>query len=184
MVKPDTRIQLAHAALKVRSLVRDVPDFPKPGILFRDITPVLKNPAALDSVAGAMMEFARSVGTGLVAGIESRGFIFGVLLAHRLGIPFIPIRKKGKLPYRKISESYDLEYGQDTIEMHVDAAAADERVLIVDDLMATGGTLAAAVRLVEKAGAAVAGCCCVIELGDLGGRGKLNGYNVHSIVTY
>lgn len=173
-----------EAGLRLKSLIRDVPDFPKKGILFKDITPVLKDFAALGSVTDAFAAFSEKVRPAIVAGIESRGFIFGALLAQRLQIPFVPIRKKGKLPYRKISETYALEYGEDSIEIHEDAFDRGDRVLIVDDLLATGGTLAAAVRLTQKLGGVVGGCVCVIELSFLLGRRKLAGTDVYSIVTY
>ncbi len=168
----------------VERYIRDVPDFPKPGILFKDITPLLASPeglhAAVEGLAGAV-----DPGTyDLVCGIESRGFIFGTALAHRVGKGFIPIRKPGKLPWKTLSETYELEYGTDTIEIHTDACEGGQRVLMVDDLLATGGTMAAAVNLVRRAGGTPVACAFVIELGFLNGREKLGDLPVHALVRY
>ncbi|MBX3468147.1 MAG: adenine phosphoribosyltransferase [Planctomycetes bacterium] len=171
----------------IKRLIRDVPDFPKPGILFKDVTPLLADAAALSRVVDALAEPYRQGGAPTVdrvLGIESRGFIFGTPVAQRLGVGFAPIRKPGKLPWRTVSESYALEYGEDRIELHEDAVHKGERVLIVDDLLATGGTLTAACRLVERLGGQVAGCAVVIELGFLDGRKRLGERPVHSLVTY
>jgi len=170
--------------MNLADYIRDIPDFPKPGIVFKDITPLLKEPAAFAHSVDVLSEFAAGKGVTAVAGIESRGFIFGALVAQRLGVAFIPVRKPGKLPAETISASYSLEYGTDTIEMHRDALNSSDRVLIVDDLLATGGTMAAAVSLVEKAGASVAGIVFVIELSFLHGREKLAGYDIASILTF
>ncbi len=154
----------------LRAAIRDVPDFPKPGILFKDIHPLLQNPEPFRVALDLLEERARAMGATRIIGIESRGFIFGAPLADRMGLGFSLIRKPGKLPYKTVSESYALEYGTDTIEMHVDAVEASETVVIVDDLLATGGTAEAAVKLVERAGAQVAGCLFLVELGFLKGR--------------
>ncbi len=169
---------------EVRSLIRDVPDFPKKGILFKDITPVLLNPRAFRRIVTAMAAYARRRKARVLAGIESRGFILGAALAERTGLGFIPIRKKGKLPWKTVRQEYALEYGRDAVEVHRDAAKKGARVLVVDDLLATGGTLAASCRLVERLGGVVAGCACVVELSFLNGRRKLRGRDLYSIVTY
>jgi adenine phosphoribosyltransferase len=169
---------------KVQSLIRDVPDFPKKGIVFKDITPVLKDAAAFDRVCAALEGYALDRGTDVVAGIESRGFIFGGALAVRMGRPFVPIRKKGKLPWKTVRQSYSLEYGKDTLEIHRDAVEKGRRVLVVDDLLATGGTLAGACKLVEKVGGVVAGCACLVELSFLKGRARLKGRDFFCIVRY
>ena len=144
--------------------IRDVPDFPKPGILFKDITPVLENPEALQQAVDLLAEDARAKGAEVIVGIESRGFIFGIPVALDLKVPFAMARKLGKLPYNKISEEYALEYGTNTVEMHEDAIRAGQKAYIVDDLLATGGTAAAAARLVERLGGEVCGFGCLIEL--------------------
>jgi len=170
--------------LLAASLVRDIPDFPKSGILFKDITPVLASPAAFQEVIDGFVENAQPLAPEVIAGIESRGFLFGAPLALALGIGFVPIRKAGKLPSATEREEYVLEYGMGILEAHRDAVQPGQRVLIVDDLLATGGTAAAAARLVEKLGGNVAGLCFLIELGFLEGRAALNGYAVHSLLTY
>ncbi|MCB9933703.1 MAG: adenine phosphoribosyltransferase [Planctomycetes bacterium] len=168
----------------IKRLIRDIPDFPKPGIIFKDITPILGDPAAMARITGAFeREFEAAKPTRIV-GIESRGFIFGAVLATALELPFTPVRKPGKLPYDKISVSYTLEYGQGSLEMHTDGVTSDDRVLIIDDLLATGGTAAAACELVERVGAQVVGLGFVVELQFLNGREKLGGHNVLSLVTY
>ena len=169
---------------QIKSTIRDVPDFPKPGILFKDITPLLQDPKAFDAVLNAFEERYCGRRVDCVAGIESRGFVFGAPLANRLKVPFIPIRKKGKLPYKSVQETYDLEYGTATIEMHVDAIRKGQQVLMIDDLLATGGTAAAACRLVEKQGGTIVECAFVVELAFLNGRQKLNGREVFSLVQY
>lgn len=170
--------------LNLADYIRDIPDFPKPGILFRDITPLLKDPAAFSHALAQLEEAARDLRPDLIAGIESRGFLFGTPLASRLGIPFVPVRKPGKLPAETVSESYTLEYGEDALEMHRDAARAGQRVLVVDDLLATGGTAAATVRLLQKMDAQVAGLLFVIELGFLKGRKLLEDVEVRSLLSY
>ncbi|MFB3892091.1 MAG: adenine phosphoribosyltransferase [Phycisphaerae bacterium] len=162
--------------------IRDVPDFPKKGIIFKDITPLLGDAKALGKAVDQLCTPYKGKGIDAVVGIESRGFIFGALVAQRLKAAFVPVRKKGKLPAATVSESYSLEYGTDTIEMHADAIRPGANVLMVDDLLATGGTMAAACRLVEKLGGKVAGAAFVIELCFLHGRKNLAGRNVHSLI--
>jgi adenine phosphoribosyltransferase len=170
--------------MDLRPFIRDVPDFPKPGIIFKDITPLLKNPRAFHESIELLTKEAHNLGITGVVGIEARGFVFGAAVAYRLGVGFVPIRKPCKLPYETISESYLLEYGSDTLEIHKDALQEGDRVIIVDDLLATGGTMQAAVRLVEKTGAKASGVFFVVELSFLSGREKLRGSNVLSLVTY
>ena len=167
---------------RAKELIRDIPNFPKPGILFRDITPMLKDPAALKAVVAALAEPWRE-SVDVVAGMESRGFIFGTLLAQELGCGFIPVRKPGKLPYKKESVSYGLEYGADTLEIHIDACTG-ERVLICDDLIATGGTAAATATLIERVGGEVAGYSFVIELSDLEGRARLTDHPIEALFRF
>jgi len=166
----------------IRPLIRPIPDFPKPGIQFWDITPLVKNAGALAEAVEALIEPFMDKDVTLVAGMEARGFIFGALAASRLGVGFIPLRKPGKLPYEVQSTSYDLEYGSATLEVHVDAMAPGDRVLLVDDLIATGGTAAASCELIRKLGAQVIGCTFVVELDALSGREKLAGETVSSLV--
>lgn len=168
----------------LKALIRDVPDFPVPGILFRDVTPLLGDPAGMRAVVDAFAAEWRDRGVDAVAGIESRGFIFGAPLAMALGVGFVPIRKLGKLPARTVRRDYALEYGTATLEMHHDAVRPGERVLLVDDLLATGGTARAAASLVEEVGAQVAGISFVIELAGLGGRGELSAYDLHVLMQY
>jgi len=168
--------------MDLKKSIRDVKDFPKPGILFKDITPLLLDPAALAYATDKLAEGWE--GITHVAGIESRGFIFGVPVAQKLGLGFVPIRKKGKLPAETISQSYALEYGEDTVEVHADAFGEGDRVLIIDDLLATGGTLSAACDLVEKTGAKIGGCALVIELAFLEGRAKLGNHDIRSLISY
>ena len=168
----------------IKSLIRDVPDFPKPGILFKDITPLIGNPEGLSAVLNLLADPFRGMGITAVAGMESRGFIFGVPTAERLEAGFVPIRKPGKLPYKTVKQSYELEYGTDSLEIHADAVGKEDKVLIVDDLLATGGTAEATVKLIRSLGAEVVGVAFVIELGFLNGREKLQGLNVHSLLTY
>ena len=170
--------------LKAAALIRDIPDFPKPGILFKDITPVLSNPQAMQEVVSELSAFARGVGPDLIVGIESRGFLFGIPVALELEIGFVPIRKLGKLPYKTVTEEYALEYGSNTVEIHQDAIHPGQRVLIVDDLLATGGTAAAAAKLVERVGGVVIGFAFLVELGFLPGRALLKGYDVKALITY
>ena len=170
---------------RIKVKIRDIPDFPKPGIVFKDITPLVKHPPTLRLTVHQLIHpfLGRDTFTS-VAGMESRGFIFGSLVAWELGIPFIPLRKPGKLPYDVQSVSYDLEYGSASLEVHIDSFDENDRVLIIDDLLATGGTAKASCELVEKLGATVEACAFVIELDDLKGRKKLEGYEVHSLLHY
>ena len=169
---------------QLRQLIREVPDFPKPGILFKDITTLLQDAggfrAAVDAVTGPY----RDPPPDVVVGIESRGFILGAAVADRLGVGFVPVRKPGKLPWRTTQVTYDLEYGTDTLEIHEDALAAGQRVLIVDDLLATGGTAQATVALVRRCGAQVAGISFLVELTALEGRGRLAGERVTAALQY
>ena len=184
---PEGRVRYAlppMAELLARALVRDVPDFPKPGILFKDITPVLESPKALREVVQRMAEDARAKGADVIVGIESRGFLFGVPVALELDLPFALARKLGKLPAEKIREEYDLEYGTNTIEMHADAIRPGQRAYLVDDLLATGGTAAAASRLVKRLGGEVVGYGFLIELGFLDGREALTDAPVDALMVY
>ena len=168
----------------LRSLIRDVPDFPKPGIMFKDNTPLLRDPKGLDASVMLLADPFLDQGVTRVAGIESRGFIFGSCVARILGAGFVPIRKPGKLPWTKRSHEYELEYGKDKIEIHDDALSKDDRVLVIDDVLATGGTLAAAVALVREFEANLVGAATVIELGFLEGRRKIKGVTFHSVLNY
>ncbi len=167
--------------MDLASFLRDVPDFPKPGILFKDITPLLASPAAMREAIDrlAKFDFGR---IDKIAAVESRGFLFGVPLAMQLGKGFVPVRKPGKLPWKTNRIEYALEYGSDAVEIHQDAVQKGERVLLVDDLLATGGTMGAACRLVEGCGGVVAGCAFVVELGFLPGRAKLAPHRVEALV--
>lgn len=170
--------------MQLASLIRDVPDFPVPGILFKDITTLIRDARALKEVIDRMAEHYANTPVDIVAAIESRGFIFGAPLAYRLGAGFVPVRKPGKLPTHAINESYSLEYGTNTLEMHADAIQAGQRVLVVDDLLATGGSARAAINLVERLGGKVVGVAFLIELDFLHGRDKLQGYPVLSLVHF
>lgn len=172
------------AQLLAESLIRDVPDFPKPGIVFKDIHPVLQSPQAFREVCDLMRDDARSKGAEVITGIESRGFIFGVPIALDLDLPFALTRKIGKLPFDKITEEYDLEYGTATIEMHVDAISPGQRVYVVDDLLATGGTATAAAKLVERLNGVVCGFGFMVELEFLNGRERLSQYDICSLIKY
>jgi len=172
------------ASAELKSFIREVPDFPKPGILFYDITTLLKQARPFARLVDLLAEHYAGRGIQAVAGIEARGFIFGPALAYRLGAGFIPIRKPRKLPAPTASVEYSLEYGTDRLEMHRDAVAAGERVLIVDDLIATGGTARASAQLVEQLGGTVAGFAFIVELTFLAGRDKLKGYDVTSLLAY
>jgi len=168
----------------LRKYIREVPDFPKPGINFYDITTLLKDAEGLEMTIDALTEQCRGMAIDTVIGVESRGFIFGTPLAYQLGVGFIPVRKPKKLPSEIASVSYDLEYGTDTLEIHRDAVGEGHNVLIVDDLLATGGTARAVVDLVEGLGGKVVGLHFVIELGFLNGRSKFEGYSVKSLINY
>ncbi len=169
---------------QLRDGIRSIPDFPKKGIVFRDITTVLQVPDLFRSVIDILTERYASRKIDKIVGIESRGFIIGGALAYRLGVGFVPVRKPKKLPFTVLREEYKLEYGTDALEIHTDSISRGERVLIVDDLIATGGTIVAACNLVEKLGGEVAGCAFLVELSFLGGRNKLKGFDVYSIVQY
>jgi adenine phosphoribosyltransferase len=170
--------------MDLKKLIREVPDFPKPGILFYDITTLLKDPAGLRAVIDGLKQHYLQTPVDLVLGIEARGFIFAPALAYALGAGFVPVRKPRKLPAEVVGVTYDLEYGTDTLEMHQDAVGNGSRVLIVDDLLATGGTAAAAARMVRSMGGTVAGIGFVVELTFLHGRRKLAGYDVFSLLEY
>jgi adenine phosphoribosyltransferase len=171
---------------RVKATIRDVPDFPKPGILFKDITPILENPVLCREITVELTKAFRNMEIDAVVGVESRGFLFGMLLAQSLNVPFVPVRKAGKLPYETIQHSYTLEYGEATVEMHVGTLKPEWNVLVHDDLLATGGTAAAAASLIMKQQAHVAGFSFLIELGFLKGRDSLLHYApiVDSLLTY
>jgi len=169
---------------RLTSKIRDIPDFPKPGIIFKDITPLVKDPAALRLAVHQLVQPFLGRDITAVAGMEARGFIFGSLVAWELGIPFIPLRKPGKLPYEVQSVSYDLEYGSAELQAHIDAVDNTDKVLLVDDLLATGGTAKASCELIEKFGATVVACAFVVELDFLEGRDVLREYETHSLIHY
>ena len=164
--------------------IRDIPDFPKPGILFKDITPLLLDADALADAIDQLADYARPLDVDFVVAAEARGFILGGAIARELGVGFVPARKPGKLPHDTISAEYILEYGVDAMEMHADALAHGARVLLHDDLLATGGTARALAELVEGTGARIAGCAFLVELAFLGGRERLAGYDVHALLSY
>lgn len=164
--------------------IASIIDFPKPGILFRDITPLMANGEVFKAACDEMAEFARSVNAEVVVGPESRGFIFGCPVATELGIGFVPVRKPGKLPRETESIQYDLEYGSNELHMHKDGITPKQKVLIVDDLLATGGTVDATIKMIEKMGGEVVGCVFLIELEDLKGRDLIKGYNVKTLIKY
>lgn len=168
----------------LRHYIRNIEDFPKPGVTFRDITPLLLDPRATDEALDQLCDHVKDLGITKVAAIESRGFFFGSLIAHRLGVGYIPVRKKGKLPFSTLSVTYDLEYGTDTLEIHTDAIAPGDRVLIHDDVLATGGTARAAVELIEKAGGQVVLLSFLMELKALGGLEKLSGHPVKCLMDF
>jgi adenine phosphoribosyltransferase len=170
--------------MDLKSIVRDVKDFPKPGIIFKDITPLLQDPAAFRYIIDRMVDHYQKHNIDVIAGIESRGFLFASVLAYALNKPLVVIRKKGKLPYITVSYTYQLEYGEDTIEMHQDAVPKGAKVLIVDDLLATGGTAEAATKLVEKMGGEVGEIAFIIELAFLKGREKLKNYSIFKLIEY
>lgn len=172
------------AEIDLRKLIRDVPDFPRPGIVFKDVMPLLADPTALHHAVDRLAAWSEPRRPEVVVGAEARGFILGAALAYRLGCGFACARKPGKLPYLTVGAKYALEYGFDALEMHVDAIPRGTRVLIHDDLLATGGTARAKVDLVEQLGASVVGLAFIVELSFLGGRDKLYGYDVHSLVSY
>ena len=169
---------------KLRDLIRDVPDYPKKGIVFKDITTLIKRGDAFDEVMNVFFDRCKDMKVDLVAAVESRGFIFGGALADRLKVGFVPIRKFGKLPSHTVEQKYDLEYGTDKLEIHTDAVKPGQRILIVDDLLATGGTIQATCKLVEKLGGEVAGILVMIELGFLNGREKIKEYDLFTLLKY
>ena len=176
----DARIRIT----KLRELIRDVPDYPKPGIMFKDITPLLRNPAGLSLAVEYLTQPFRHVHVDAVAGAESRGFIFATAVARNLSAGFVPLRKPGRLPAATRAEAFTLEYGTDSLEIHEDALSKGDQVLLVDDLLATGGTMAACCRLVESLGATIVGVAFLVELTFLDGRSKLGDYPIHSILQY
>jgi adenine phosphoribosyltransferase len=169
---------------QLAALIRDIPDFPEPGIVFKDITPVLADGKAFAVLVDALAEPFADLGVSKVAGIEARGFTLATPVAERLGAGFIPVRKPGKLPYETVREDYDLEYGSDALEIHIDALTEGERVLLVDDVIATGGTASAAIRLLRSLGADIVGFSCFIELVFLGGVEALDGVPLHALIRY
>lgn len=171
---------------ELKKAIRDIPDFPKPGIIFKDITPILKDAKLCSAVIDAFVVRLESTQIDVIAGIESRGFLFGLMLANRLGIPFVPIRKQGKLPFKTVQEPCELEYGSAILELHEDAIIPSQRVLIHDDLLATGGTVGAATRLIQKLNGVVAGYSFVISLDFLRGKDKLKSVseNIITLVSY
>jgi adenine phosphoribosyltransferase len=173
-----------RSADDLRAKIREVPDFPKPGILFYDITTLLREPAAFAEVIDRMAEPVKDAGIDLVVGMESRGFIFAAPLAYKLGAGFVPVRKLGKLPADTIEVEYDLEYGTATLEVHRDAIETGQRVLIVDDLLATGGTVLGTIELVRRLGGEIAGLSFLVELTALNGREKLSEFAIHTLITY
>jgi adenine phosphoribosyltransferase len=170
--------------MNLSDLIRDVPNFPKEGIIFKDITTLLKDPNGLKEAVDNLYNLSKNKGITKVVGIESRGFILGGILAEKLNAGFVPIRKPGKLPADKISESYSLEYGTDSIEIHTDAISPGDKILLHDDLLATGGTMEAAVKLIEKLGGEVVQISFIIELDFLNGRDKLSNYEIKSLIRY
>jgi len=171
---------------QLKQVIRDIPDFPSPGILFKDITPILKDPDLCNQVVDALVQHLNGIEVDVVTGVESRGFLFGVMLANRLKVPFVPVRKKGKLPYATVTQEYDLEYGSATIEMHQDAFPAGSKVLIHDDLLATGGTVEAVSKLVQQLGGEVTAYSFIISLDFLKGEDRLKKYskNIIRLVGY
>ena len=167
---------------ELAGLIRDIPDVPQPGIVFKDITPLLAHPDGLASTIEALTDPWRDAGIDTVVGIEARGFILGAAVAHSLGVGFVPIRKAGKLPGVTMAQQYDLEYGTDTIEIHADAVSPGEHVLVFDDVLATGGTAAAAALLLRRLGATVAGCSFLLELSFLDGRAKLGDARIETVI--
>lgn len=169
---------------RVRSAIRDIPDFPKPGILFKDITPVLSDPDLFKTVVEAFAARHKNRGVTKIAAVESRGFLFGAAVAYQLGLGLVPVRKKGKLPYKTVEQTYDLEYGTATLEIHQDAFRAGDRVVLIDDLLATGGTARAAAELIEKLGASVVEIDFLVELAFLKGRDKLTRFKLFAPVVF
>ena len=173
-----------EARMQLENYIRDIPDFPQPGIMFKDITPLLGAPEAFRETVRRMAGQLQGRSLDAIVVVDARGFLFGAAIGYELGLPIVPVRKPGKLPYKTVAVTYTLEYGMDSIEMHTDGVRAGQRVAVVDDVLATGGTLAAACQLVEKAGAAVDILSLVVELSFLEGRQKLQGYEISSVITY
>ena len=175
---------MSSTELDLKSFIRDIPDFPKPGILFRDITPLLASGEAFAATIKRFADHYRDSKIDVIVAAEARGFIFAAPLAMELNVGFVPIRKPGKLPFDTHAFHYELEYGQDSLEIHIDSIGPGQRVLVVDDLLATGGTIQACCKLVEKNGATVAGCAFLIELNGLGGRDKIGDYDIFRLMEY
>jgi adenine phosphoribosyltransferase len=175
---------VATEGINLERYIRSIPDWPKKGILFRDITPLLADPKAFAAAIDALCVGFTKTNIKYVAAVEARGFIFGAAVARKLGVGFVPIRKKGKLPFKTESITYDLEYGTDTLQVHCDAVNKNAKVLMVDDLLATGGTMAAACKLIEKIGGQIVAISFLIELGELAGRDKLGDYTVKTVISY
>ena len=170
--------------MNLKDYIASIPDFPQEGVLFRDITPLMADGEAFHEACEMLIDYAKKVGAQVVAGPESRGFIFGCPVAHELKIGFVPVRKPGKLPRKTISYKYDLEYGSNELHIHADAIKSGQKVLIIDDLLATGGTVEATAKMIEQLGGEVVGCAFLIELEGLGGRDKLAGYDVFTLMKY
>lgn len=175
---------MATKGINLESYIRSIPDWPKKGILFRDITPLLADPKAFAAAVDALCDDFTNADIKYVAAVEARGFIFGAAVAKKIGVGFVPIRKKGKLPFKTESITYDLEYGTDTLQVHCDAVTKGAEVLMVDDLLATGGTMAAACKLIEKIGGQIAAISFLVELAELNGREKLQGYDIKTVISY
>ncbi len=175
---------MTETTMNLADYIRDIPDFPKPGIVFKDITPLLGCIEAFQAAIDAMADEYRDKKIDVITAAEARGFLFATPLALQLGVGVVPIRKPGKLPYKKRSYSYELEYGTDTLEMHIDGITAGQNVLIVDDLLATGGTVEACCKMIEECDANIAGCAFLIELKFLGGASRLGGHPVFSVIEY
>ncbi|MCX6968634.1 MAG: adenine phosphoribosyltransferase [Verrucomicrobia bacterium] len=173
-----------NTSTQLRSAIRDIPDFPKPGILFRDITPVLASAPLFRAAIAEFANICREANAEKIAGIDARGFLFGATVAYELGLGFVPVRKKGKLPFHTIAQSYDLEYGSSEVEIHTDAFEKGEKIALIDDLLATGGTAGAAIKLIDQSGAHVVAAAFLIELADLGGRKALGDVPVTALVSY
>lgn len=170
--------------MNLKDYIADIPDFPQEGILFRDITPLMADGAAFHEACAQLIAFAKEIGADVIVGPESRGFIFGCPVAYELGIGFVPVRKPGKLPRETVSVEYELEYGTNELHVHSDGIQKGQKVLIIDDLLATGGTVDATIKIVEQLGGEVVGCAFLIELAGLHGRDLLKGYNVCSLMSY
>ncbi len=168
----------------LKDYIRNIPDFPEKGVLFRDITTVLQDKDGLHLAINSMQDNLKDLDFDVIVGAESRGFLFGMPIAYNMQKAFVPVRKKGKLPYKTIEQSYDLEYGQATLEIHEDSIKQGDRVVIVDDLIATGGTIEAIIKMVERLGGKVVKVCCLIDLPELGGSKKLSKYNISTVISY